>query len=99
MPDTAGTGPFPALKEEVPSLPKHVVYRPAQLDVLGKTKLGVYIFGNGACSDDAASSRLHLLEVASHGYLVIAPGRLRTGPGATAPVPAGSRSCATAPPS
>ncbi len=90
LPDTPGTGPFPALKEEVPSLPKHVVYRPAQLGALGNTKLGVYVFGNGACSDDAASSRLHLLEVASHGYLVIAPGRLRTGPGATAPVPEGS---------
>ena len=48
------------------------------------------MFGNGACSDDAASSRLHLLEIASHGYLVIAPGRIRTGPGATAPVPPGA---------
>src|SRR6478609_5794012 len=90
LPDTPGTGRFPALKEEVPSLPKHVIYRPAKLDAFGATKLGVYVFGNGACSDDAASSRLHLLEIASHGYLVIAPGRIRTGPGATAPVPPGS---------
>ena len=28
--------------------------------------------GNGGCSDDGASSRSHLLEIASHGYLVIA---------------------------
>lgn len=88
--DSPGTGPFPAMKEEVSSLPKHVIYRPAKLDAMGATKLGVYVFGNGACSDDAASSRLHLLEIASHGYLVIAPGRIRTGPGATAPVPQGS---------
>lgn len=67
-----------------------MVYRPAQLDALGRTRLGIYVFGNGACSDDAATSRLHLLEVASHGYLVIAPGRIRTGPGATAPVPVDS---------
>ncbi|HEY4214782.1 MAG TPA: hypothetical protein VGM84_25120 [Steroidobacteraceae bacterium] len=88
MPDTPGSGKFPAMKEEVASLPDHVVYRPAQLDKLGSTKLGLYIFGNGGCSNDGASARLHLLEVASHGYLTIAPGRLRSGPGATVPRPA-----------
>jgi len=85
MPDTAGTGRFPAMKEEPTSLPDHVLYRPANLSSLGTTKLGVYLFGNGACVDDGASSRLHLLEVASHGYLAIAPGRIRSGPGATQP--------------
>jgi hypothetical protein len=86
MPDTPGTGKYPALKEEVASLPDHVVYRPADLGKLGSTKLGLYLFGNGGCSDDGASSRLHLLEIASHGYLAIALGRIRSGPGA--PVPA-----------
>jgi hypothetical protein len=85
IPDTPGTGAFPALKEEVASLPDHVVYRPADLSKLGSTKLGLYLFGNGACSNDGASSRLHLLEIASHGYLAIALGRIRTGPGATVP--------------
>jgi hypothetical protein len=85
--DTPGTGAFPAMKEESTSLPDHVIYRPAHLDKLGATKLGLYIFGNGACSNDGASSRLHLLEIASHGYLAIAPGRIRTGPGATVPPP------------
>ena len=85
MPDTPGTGRFPAMKEEVGSLPDHVLYRPAKLAGLGSTKLGIYLFGNGACVDDGASSRLHLLEVASHGYLAIAPGRIRSGPGATQP--------------
>jgi hypothetical protein len=87
LPDTPGTGKFAALKEEVASLPDHVVYRPAQLDRLGSTRLGLYIFGNGGCSNDGASARLHLLEIASHGYLAIAPGRLRSGPGATVPRP------------
>jgi len=86
MPDTAGSGSFAALKEETASLPDHVVYRPAHLDKLGNTKLGIYIFGNGACSDDGASSRLHLLEIASHGYIAIAPGRIRNGPGTTKPL-------------
>jgi dienelactone hydrolase len=83
IPDTPGTGPYPAIKEEVASLPDHVVYRPADLAKLGSRKLGLYVFGNGGCSNDGASSRLHLLEIASHGYLAIAPGRLRSGPGAT----------------
>ena len=83
--DTQGTGRFAAIKEEVASLPEHVVYRPANLTELGSTKLGIYVFGNGGCSDDGASSRLHLLEIASHGYLAIAPGRIRSGPGATVP--------------
>lgn len=83
LPDTPGTGAYPAMKEEVASLPDHVVYRPAHLGGLGKVKLGLYLFGNGGCSNDGASSRLHLLEVASHGYLAIALGRIRSGPGAT----------------
>jgi hypothetical protein len=86
IPDTVGTGRYPALKEEASSLPNHVIYRPARLQGLRSRKLGLYIFGNGACSNDGASARLHLLEVASHGYLAIAPGRIRTGPGATAPL-------------
>jgi dienelactone hydrolase len=82
LPDPPGTGRFPALKEEVASLPKHVVYRPANLDGLGRQKLGVVAWGNGGCSNDGASSRFHLLEIASHGYLVIASGRILSGPGA-----------------
>ncbi len=81
-PDTPGTGPFPAVKLVEPGLPDQVVYRPANLAGLGDTKLGVYVFGNGGCRDDAASSRLHLLEIASHGYLAIAPGGIYSGPGA-----------------
>src|SRR5688572_28315366 len=81
-PDTPGTGRFAAMKEEVASLPRHVVYRPKDLAVLGSTKLGVVAWGNRGCSEDAASSRFHLLEIASHGYLVIASGRILSGPGA-----------------
>jgi hypothetical protein len=82
LPDTPGTGRFPAMKEEVSSLPRHVVYRPKDLAALGRLKLGVVGWGNGGCSDDGASSRFHLLELASHGYLVIASGPILSGPGA-----------------
>jgi hypothetical protein len=81
IPDTTGTGPFPALKEIDPGLSDQVVYRPADLEALGETKLGIYAFGNGSCSNDGASQRLHLLQVASHGYLAIAPGGIFNGPG------------------
>ena len=81
-PDTPGSGRFAAMKEEVASLPRHVVYRPKDLAALGRTKLGVVACGNGGCTDDGATSRFHLLEIASHGYLVIASGRILSGPGA-----------------
>jgi hypothetical protein len=80
-PDTHGTGPFAAIKEEVAALPQHVIYRPADLSKLSGKKLGVLVWGNGACSDDGASARMHLLEIASHGYLVIANGTIKSGPG------------------
>jgi hypothetical protein len=83
IPDTAGTGPYAPLKEIDPGLPDQVVYRPADLAGLGQTKLGLYVFGNGGCSNDGASARLHLLNVASHGYLAIAPGGIYNGPGKT----------------
>ena len=70
------------MKEEVASLPAHVVYRPRDLASLGTLKLGVVAWGNGGCSDDGASTRFPLLELASHGYLVIASGHILSGPGA-----------------
>ena len=82
IPDTPGSGPYPATMEIDPALPGHVVYRPADLSRVGEGKLGVFVWGNGACADDGASARLHLSEIASHGYLVIAPGKWRNGPNA-----------------
>ena len=88
LPDNVGTGRYPALKEEVASLPAHVVYRPKDLAALGPRPLGVVAWGNGGCSDDGASTRFHLLELASHGYLVIASGKILSGPGAPPRPPA-----------
>ncbi len=79
-PDSIGTGPYPAKKGQYDSLPDFVVYQPADLAGLGNVEMPIYVFGNGACSEDAASSRQHLLEIASHGYLVIAPGGIYSGP-------------------
>ena len=76
--ETRGTGPFPAIMEMDAGLPGHVVYRPEDLEKV--SKLAVLVWGNGGCSDDGASARKHLGEIASHGYLVIAPGRILSGP-------------------
>lgn len=81
MPDTPGTGPYPAEKLIDPAFPDHVVYRPADLARLGTRKLGVLVWGNGGCSADGASARLHLAEIASHGFIAIAPGAILSGPG------------------
>lgn len=85
LPDAAGTGRYKAIKEVDPTLRNHVVYRPAALP--RDRKLGVILWGNGGCREDGASARQHLGELASHGYLVIAPGAILSGPGAPAPVP------------
>jgi len=97
-PDTSGTGTFPAVKAEDPSLPDHVVYRPADLKQLGKIRLGVLAWGNGGCANDGAGSRFHLAEIASHGYLVIANGRILSGPGAPAAAPRPTLPPGTLPP-
>ena len=64
-PDIRGTGPFAAMKEIDPSLPSHVIYRPADLKAAAaKEKLGVLLWGNGGCRADGASARWHLYEIA-----------------------------------
>jgi len=84
-PNTPGDGPYPAMIETDPSLPNHVIYRPANLAPFEGGKLAVLAWGNGGCADDGTAHRLHLAEIASYGYIVIAPGPWRSGPGATAP--------------
>ena len=80
-PDSIGSGPYPAIKQTIPNLTNHVIYRPENLGALQGRKMPLYLFGNGACSDDGPSSRHHLLEIASHGYLAVAPGSIFSGPG------------------
>lgn len=90
-PELTGSGPYPARMEVDLALPDFTIYRPADLASLAPKKLGVMIWGNGGCTNDGASARAHLAEIASHGYLVIAPGKPLTGPlvlpGAVKPLP------------
>lgn len=81
LPDSPGTGGNRVIRHVLDTLPDAVVYQPADLAALGERKMPVYLFGNGACTLDATQSRHHLIELASHGYLVISPGGLFGGPG------------------
>lgn len=82
IPDTPGDGPYPSMIETVAALPDHVIYRPRDLSAVAPGTLGVFVWGNGGCAADGTSSRFHLSQIASYGYLVIAPGKWRSGPNA-----------------
>lgn len=83
VPNTPGDGPYPSVIETDPGIPGHVIYRPADLTPFGGGKLPVLAWGNGGCADDGAAHRFHLAQIASYGYLVVAAGHWRSGPGAT----------------
>lgn len=90
VPDVEGTGPFPSSYNAAPDGQEYVIFQPKDLAAAkAKAKLGVYVWGSGGCSPDAASSRFHLSEIASHGYVVIVPGKILSGPKAP-PQPAGA---------
>lgn len=69
----AGSGPYPAVREEPASLPTHTVYRPA--DLSKAPMLPVLLWANGGCRNTSVEFTRFLGELASHGYLVIAVGR------------------------
>jgi dienelactone hydrolase len=69
-----GSGPYPAIMLQEPTLPTHTVYRPANLDAPGLRKLPVIAWGNGACVNLGNRFRYFLTEIASHGFLAIATG-------------------------
>jgi hypothetical protein len=91
VPDLEGSGPFPASYAVAPNGLEYVIYQPKDLaGAEAKGKLGVYVWGSGGCSPDAAGSRFHLTEIASHGYVVIVPGKILSGPKAP-PLPEGAK--------
>lgn len=73
--EDGGTGPYPAIMEQAPSLPTHTVFRPQDLSEFGENeKLPIIAWGNGACANSPWEHVNFLSEVASHGFLVIALG-------------------------
>jgi hypothetical protein len=56
-----------------PSLPNHTIYKPANINAVSGT-LPVVTWGNGGCSGNGLDQRNFNLEIASHGFVVIASG-------------------------
>jgi dienelactone hydrolase len=87
---TGGSGHYPAVMVSDPTLPTHTIYRPADLKGLGTEQLPIVAWGNGGCSNIGDSAKNFLLEVASHGFLVIAvgpPGKTQAAVGASTAEP------------
>ena len=49
------------------------IYRPSDLG--GTEKYPIFVWGNGACSQDGLSNTAAMAEIASHGYFVVADGK------------------------
>lgn len=64
-------GPYEVEIFTDPSLPTHTIYAPA---APRGTRLPVVAYGNGGCQNNNQNGRALLTTVASHGFLVIAPG-------------------------
>ena len=78
-PDTPqGSGPYRAIMEVDASLPTHTLYHPKDLAALGRAKLPIVAFANGACVNVGNRFRYFLTEIASHGFLAIATGPIGT---------------------
>ncbi|MEO8592882.1 MAG: alpha/beta hydrolase [Candidatus Solibacter sp.] len=81
-----GTGPFPAILEQDPSLATHTIYRPQDLSKVKGEKLPIIAWGEGGCANNGLAHRNFLMEIASYGFLALAigPPQAPRAPGAPA---------------
>ena len=68
-------GPYEVTIREDADLPDFTIYEP-EPTAGGVDEFAVIAWGNGGCANNNASSRAFLETVASHGFLVVAPGPL-----------------------
>ncbi|MET0384369.1 MAG: hypothetical protein ABW321_00345 [Polyangiales bacterium] len=64
-------GPLKPVIEHDPGLSTHTVYRPAEL---GDAPLPIVVWANGGCIKNGTMFSRFLLEIASHGYVIVADG-------------------------
>ncbi len=75
--EDGGTGKYKAIMMTESSLPTHTIFRPQNISVFcRKNKLPIIAWGNGACLNSPWEHVNFLNEVASHGFLVIAIGKM-----------------------
>jgi dienelactone hydrolase len=80
IPDSTplGSGSFKVIPSMEPGLPDHTVYASLRMSVLGKRRLPLVVWAEGGCINNGTRFRWFLSEIASHGYLVVATGRMGT---------------------
>lgn len=81
-PEGGGKGPYRAVAVSERSLPEFVVYRPADMRMAAwrEKKLPVMVYANGGCMDTSVHVEKMLIEIASHGYVIIAIGEMQNYP-------------------
>lgn len=77
--DKGSSGAYSAIAVTEKTLPDFVVYRPENLKkaVEKHDRLPVLIWANGGCMDSSIHQERILSEIASHGYVVVAIGKLQ----------------------
>ena len=77
--DNGGTGNYRAVIVSEKTLPDFTVYRPRNVKAAARREglLPLLIWCNGACSDNSKGYERMLNEMASHGYLVVAIGKMK----------------------
>jgi hypothetical protein len=73
--NASGSGPHKVTMETNtdPGITEGTIYRPTDLG--GAEKYPIFVWGEGACSQNGTSNSVAMGEIASHGYFVIADGR------------------------
>lgn len=66
------TGPFAVVVETDPGVSQSTIYRPR--DLAAGRKFPILVWGNGACSRNGTDVKEFLMEIASHGYVIVSDG-------------------------
>lgn len=69
-----GSGPYTVTCSTIRTLPKHTIYQPDPSTIPINSTIPVILWGNGACAGWGGCFSKFLVEVASHGYFIIANG-------------------------
>lgn len=72
--NASGTGPHDVIIEtnSDPGIDEGTIFRPADLG--GDEKYPILVWGQGACSQNGLANETAMVEIASHGYFVVADG-------------------------
>ncbi|MDD3431191.1 MAG: alpha/beta hydrolase [Bacteroidales bacterium] len=77
--DNGSSGNYKSVAVTEESLPDFVIYRPKNINeaVEKESKLPILVWANGGCMNSSIHHERLLSEVASHGYIIIAIGKLQ----------------------